>query len=231
MNMSIIVIVLIILVVLSIFVSKLSDYVDRKRDKEKSGGSLRHPVSTYNENTPILVMWISTCASYIMANNVNYLKSIGKFSKFDTKKAGDYVLEYITLILAFLEVYKIKPKEGWENLWIKQISANFETSNSINENNIKILFEKRVIFYKTELEVLKSTRFPLPNEIISQTLNPMVFGELSHRIPVNNGFTLQENLYMWEIIGEEVSKLMDKISKHGDVMYMNKADEYERENV
>ena len=169
-------------------------------------------------------MWISTCATYMMANEINYLRSIGKYSKFDNNKAGDFVLEIITLILGFLKEYKIKTNDGWERLWLKNISANFRTSDAVNKENIKVLFDERIKFYQDEIEFLKGSHFPVPNAIISQIYKPMIPGKLTHNIPVDNGFTLQENLIIWKIVVDEVGKLMNKISQYKDIMYLSKAE-------
>lgn len=223
--MSVVLIALIVLVILSILVSKISDYVDNKRnDETKQVNTQIHPVSTYDEHTPLLTMWISTCSTYIMANELNYLRSIGKFSKFDNNKAGDFVLEIITLILGFLKEYKIKTNDGWERLWLKNVSANFITSGAVNKENIKALFDERIKFYSDEIYFLKDSVAPLPNEIISQMYKPMIPGKLTHNIPVDNGFTLQENLIIWKIVVDEVGKLMNKISQHKDIMYLSKAE-------
>lgn len=218
--MEVLVIFLIILAVASFVVYIISKKVDKK-----NGVSDWQPVSTYDEETPLLAVWIDARACYIMANIVNYLKSIGKSSKFDSSKSGDYVLEIITLILAFLKEQEIEIKEVWERKWLKQFSTNFGTSNAVNDNNISSLFEERIKFYGEELDSIKHSAFPIPNTIIYQMFNPMASGEISHKIPLDNGFDILENTYIWKIIIDEVSKLMGKISKHADIMYMSKSDE------
>lgn len=236
----VVIITLIVLVALSFLVSKISDYADkkkheRKKELAKSGNRVpvndrakeRVPVNTFDKNIPLLALWIQTQANYLIAKEVSYLRTIKKSSKFDRKKAGDYVLERIALICAFVKHINYAIKDEWAYLWLKSVSANYVTSSSINQTNIKELIMERIDFYKIEIEVIQTSHFALPNSIISQIYKPMMTGELTHEMPFDNGFNTMENLYIWRIIGDEVNKLIDKISKHKDLMYLSKAD-YDR---
>lgn len=191
--------------------------------KNKTNSNVdRDAVSTLDRDTPLLVMYISSCANMMIAGEVNYLRSIGKFEKmFNKSKAGDYVLERITLIISFLSIYKIQIKDGWDRLWLKAISTNYDTSKTITDFNIKSLFDERISFYSDELDVLKSISTPLPNEIISQLYKPMVSGPISHNLSAMNGFTIQENMMLWKIITSEVGKMMEKVHKNKEYIYLS----------
>jgi hypothetical protein len=183
----------------------------------------REPVVTWNDDTPILVMYVSNCANVMIAGEVNYLQGIGKFEKFFKKeKAGDYVLERISLIVSFLSSLNIQTRDGWEKLWLKEISSNYGISGSITESSIKSLFDERIDFYTEELKVQQSLTTPLPNEIISQLYKPMISGKISHKISAMNGFTYQENMFLWNIITSEVGKMMGKVQKNRDFIYSSK---------
>ncbi len=194
--------------------------IEKKEKTPPAPTKERKPISTWDGDTPVLVMYICTCANMMIAGEVNYLKSIGKFEKmFNKSKAGDYVLERISLIVSFLSIYKIQIKDGWDRLWLKAISTNYDTSKTITDYNIKSLFDERISFYSNELDVLKSISTPLPNEIISQLYKPMVPGPISHKISAMNGFTIQENMMLWKFIITEVDKMMEKIQKNKDFLY------------
>lgn len=218
---------LILVAVISII--GIAAYLGNKKEKEMkekiapAPTKEREPIPTWDGDTPVLVMYISSCANMMIAGEVNYLRSIGKFDKiFDKSKAGDYVLERITLIVSFLSIYKIQIKEGWDRLWLKAISANYDTSKTIIDNNIKSLFDERIGFYSDELDVMKSISTPLPNEIISQLYRPMVPGPISHNISAMNGFTIQENMMLWKIITSEVGKMMEKVQKNKEFIYSSR---------
>lgn len=194
-------------------------YKETKKEKSNSNKE-REPIPTWDGDTPVLLMYVSTCANMMIAGEVNYLRNIGKFNKmYDKSKAGDYVLERITLIVSFLSIYKIQIKDGWDRLWLKEISTNYDTSNTITDNNIKSLFDERIGFYSAELDVMKSSHFSLPNQIISQLYRPMVLGQISHNISAMNGFTIQENMMLWKIITTEIGKMMEKVQKNKEFIY------------
>jgi hypothetical protein len=216
--------VIFLIIVAVIIVIGIFFYYGNKKEKKENTPPVqtkeREPISTWDGDTPVLVMYISSCANMMIAGEVNYLRSIGKFeNKFNKSKAGDYVLERISLIVSFLSIYKIQIKDGWDRLWLKAISTNYDTSKTITDNNIKSLFDERISFYSDELDVLKSISTPLPNEIISQLYKPMVPGPISHNISTINGFTVQENMMLWKIITSEVGKMMEKVEKNKEFIY------------
>ena len=216
--------VIILLIVAVILIIGIVVYLDNKKErKEKTlpaSTKEREPISTWDGDTPVLVMYISSCANLMIAGEVNYLRSIGRFEKmFNKSKAGDYVLERITLIVSFLSIHKIQIKDGWDKLWLKAISTNYDTSKTITDNNIKSLFDERIGFYSDELEVMKSISTPLPNEIISQLYRPMVSGPINHNISAMNGFTIQENMMLWKTITTEIGKMMEKVQKNIEYIY------------
>ena len=182
---------------------------------------------TRNENNvvnpqkmPVLYMYISSCASNMLTNEVLYLREIDKYNtKFYSRKAGDFLLERITFIISYLSLHKIEIKDEWEEMWFNEISAKMPTSKHLTEKDIKLYFIERLSFYKEEIDVLNSLSMPLPNEIISQLYHPMVPGMISHNISPNNGFSMHENNIIWRIITSELNRLMSIIQKNKDFLY------------
>ena len=171
-------------------------------------------VSNYkwDRNTPVLVMDITSCAYMMFANEVNYLREIGKLEMvFDKERTGDYVLERISFITSFLSLNKIQMKDEWIRMWLEAVVANLKTSKRITPERVKSLLDERLRFYSTEIDVLRGALFPTPNAIISQLYEPMTERKLSHKISIQNQFILHENLILWEIITREVNKLVEKI--------------------
>ena len=181
-------------------------------------------IDLWDEDTPVLAMWVSSCANNMLTNEINYLNSIKKSSALNKDKIGDYSLERISLIVAFLRENKIEMKQGWEKMWLKNTTSHLETSNHITNDNIGNLISERINFYSAELDVLNISLFPYPNQIITQLYEPMVIGELSHNISTKNIFTDEQNMILWNIIKEELYKFKEKVDSNKDIIYITKKD-------